>query len=132
MQRTYKMSLNLYGRQFTLLLWRSIPENLVKKIHYSQIHQLSIQTSKLLIFFCFIPMEIRHKSQFIWLAQFPAKTLVCLYLCKIVYIRRPVPSTNQAIPSCFYFRISWILMEQHCFYLFCPLGFLQVDTGQYF
>ena len=53
---------------------------------YSQIHQLSIQTSKLLIFFCFIPMEIRHKSQFIWLAQFPAKTLVCPYLCKTVYI----------------------------------------------
>ena len=42
-----------------------------------------------------------------------------------VYSRRPVPSTNQALPSCFYFRILWILMEQHCFYLFCPLGFLQ-------
>ena len=39
--------------------------------------------------------------------------------------RRPVPSTDQAIPSCFYFRISWILMEQRCFYFFCPLGFLQ-------
>ena len=23
-----------------------------------------------------------------------------------MYIRRPVPSTDQAIPSCFYFRIS--------------------------
>ena len=23
-----------------------------------------------------------------------------------IYIRRPVPSTDQAIPSCFYFRIS--------------------------
>ena len=39
--------------------------------------------------------------------------------------RRPVPSTDQAIPSCFYFRISWILMEQRCFYFFCPLGFLE-------
>ena len=39
--------------------------------------------------------------------------------------RRPVPSTDQALPSCFYFRISWILMEQLCFYFFCPLGFLQ-------
>ena len=29
--------------------------------------------------------------------------------------RRPVPSTDQAIPSCFYFKISWILMEQRCF-----------------
>ena len=33
-------------------------------------------------------------------------------------IRRPVPSTDQAIPSCFYFRISWILVEQCCFYFF--------------
>ena len=40
-------------------------------------------------------------------------------------IRRPVPSTDQAIPSCFYFRISWILVEQCCFYFFCPLGFLE-------
>ena len=31
----------------------------------------------------------------------------------------------QLIPSFFYFRISWILMEQHCFYFFCPLGFLR-------
>ena len=30
--------------------------------------------------------------------------------------RRPVPSTDKAIPSCFYFRISWILMEQRCFF----------------
>ena len=40
-------------------------------------------------------------------------------------IRCPVPSTDQAIPSCFHFRISWILMEQCCFYFFCPLGFLE-------
>ena len=40
-------------------------------------------------------------------------------------IRRPVPSTNQAIPSCFYIRISWILMEYRCFFFFCPLGFLR-------
>ena len=38
--------------------------------------------------------------------------------------RRPVLSTDQAIPCCFYFRISWILMEQRCFLFFCPLGFL--------
>ena len=25
--------------------------------------------------------------------------------CKVIYTRRPVPSTNHAIPSCFYFRI---------------------------
>ena len=47
------------------------------------------------------------------------------FLSKYISTRRPVPSTDQAIPSCFYFRISWILMEQCCFYFFCPLGFLQ-------
>ena len=36
----------------------------------------------------------------------------------LLYNRRPVPSTDQAIPSCFYFRILWILMEQRCFYFF--------------
>ena len=30
----------------------------------------------------------------------------------------PVPSTNQSIPSCFYFKISWMLMKQRCFYFF--------------
>ena len=34
-------------------------------------------------------------------------------------------STNQADPGCFYFRISWILMEQCWFYFFHPLHFLQ-------
>ena len=42
-----------------------------------------------------------------------------------VYSRRPVPSKDQALPSCFYFRISWISMERCCFYFFCPLGFLR-------
>ena len=30
-----------------------------------------------------------------------------------------------ADPSCFYFRIVWILMEQHWFYFFCPLHLVQ-------
>ena len=34
-------------------------------------------------------------------------------------------STDQADPSCFYFRISWVLMERLCFYFFCPLDLLQ-------
>ena len=29
-------------------------------------------------------------------------------------------STNQVDPSCFYFRISWILMERRWFYFFVP------------
>ena len=39
--------------------------------------------------------------------------------------RRLMGSTDQADPSCFYFRISWILMEQRWFYFFHPLHFLQ-------
>ena len=34
-------------------------------------------------------------------------------------------STNQADPSFFSFRILWIWMEQHCFYFFRPLHFVQ-------
>ena len=45
--------------------------------------------------------------------------------CEYIHTRRPVPSTDQANPSCFYFRISWISMEQRCFYFFWPLGFLE-------
>ena len=56
--------------------------------------------------------QFRHKSEFLLQEN-------CLPT------RRPVGSTDQAYSSCFYFRISWILMEQHCFYFFCPLWFLQ-------
>ena len=42
-----------------------------------------------------------------------------------VYIRCLMVSTNQADPGCFYFRISWILMEPRWFYFFHPLHFLQ-------
>ena len=40
-----------------------------------------------------------------------------------ILIRCPVPSTDQALPSCFYFRISWILMEWHWFYFFLSPSF---------
>jgi hypothetical protein len=39
--------------------------------------------------------------------------------------RRPVGSTNQNYPSCFHFRILWILMEQHWFYFFCSPGLVR-------
>ena len=39
--------------------------------------------------------------------------------------RRLMGSTDQTDPSCFYFRISWILMERLWFYFFCPLNLLQ-------
>ena len=41
-----------------------------------------------------------------------------LYRCLMV-------STNQSDPSCFYFRITWILMERRWFYFFRPINLLQ-------
>ena len=41
------------------------------------------------------------------------------------YYRCLMVSTNQADPSCFYFRISWILMERLWFYFFHPLHLVQ-------
>ena len=73
----------------------------------------------------------------LFLVSWAAKTTQVLQLCRSIEpwsltyyvwslcIRRPVPSTDQAIPSCFYFIISWILMEQRCLCFFCPLGFLE-------
>ena len=42
------------------------------------------------------------------------------YFSKIekISIRRLVESTDQADPSCFYFKISWILMDPLWFYFF--------------
>ena len=71
-------------------------------------------------------LNLLHDPLFYYIQSCPFQKIIYFkipteYMC----IRRPVPSTDQAIPSCFYFRISWILMEQRCFYFFCPLGFLQ-------
>ena len=42
-----------------------------------------------------------------------------------IHTRCLMVSTNKADPSCFYFRISWILMERRWFYFFRPLHLLQ-------
>ena len=49
----------------------------------------------------------------------------CWLVEYILCTRRPVPSTDQALPSCFYFRISWILMKQPWKHFFGSCGFLQ-------
>ena len=41
-------------------------------------------------------------------------------IAKYVLSRRLMGSTDQADPSCIYFRISWILMERPWFYFFVP------------
>ena len=52
--------------------------------------------------------------------------LVLIFFKKVVlFCRRPEGSTNQTYSSCFYFRISWILMERRWFYFFRPLHLLQ-------
>ena len=47
------------------------------------------------------------------------------YASTLVNIRRLMGSTDQADPSCIYFRISWILKERPWFYFFCPLHLLR-------
>ena len=44
-------------------------------------------------------------------ATFSSLAIHITVMCSI-HSRCPVPSTDQALPSCFYFRISWILMER--------------------
>ena len=46
-----------------------------------------------------------------------------IFFMKLLLSRRPVLSTDQAIPSCLYLRISCISMEQHYFYFFVLSGF---------
>ena len=51
-------------------------------------------------------------------------TLGC-FLYQLIYSRCLMVSTNQADPSCFCFRILWILMEPPCKHFFGSCGFLQ-------
>ena len=48
------------------------------------------------------------------------------YICT----RRPVPSTDQALPSCFYFRITWILMEWPWNFFLVPAAFCRVSEAR--
>ena len=43
----------------------------------------------------------------------------------ILFTRCLMVSTDQADSHCFYFRISWILMQRHWFYFFRPLHLVQ-------
>ena len=72
----------------------------------------------LIYLFCYVSLKI-----FCTAIRRQEKESTDIRICLLT--RRPVLSTDQAIPSWFYFRISWILMKQRCFYFFCPLGFLQ-------
>ena len=50
-----------------------------------------------------------------WCFNVTLYLLICnQYICN----RCLMVSTNQAYPSSFYFRISWILMKEHWFYFF--------------
>ena len=47
------------------------------------------------------------------------------YVLFSVNIKCLMVSTDHADPSCFYFRISWIMTERRWFYSFCPLHLVQ-------
>ena len=62
-----------------------------------------------------------HGSKNIYLLYVMQRT----YTVHILVTRCLMVSTNQADPSCFYFRSSWILMERRWLYFFRPLYLLQ-------
>ena len=58
-----------------------------------------------------------------WKSKSPIPNNLVVFCCELTYAwtifsRRLMGSTDQADPSCFYFRISWILMERLWFYFF--------------
>ena len=61
-------------------------------------------------------------QNWVWLTRSNIHTSNTTY---IVHTRCLMVSTDQADSRCFYFRISWILMERHSFYFFCPLHLVQ-------
>ena len=81
----------------------------------------------------FIPFQVVAFVINITWSKLLHSVLACWYLsiqtnlrtASSLVTRRLMGSTDLADPSCFYFRISWILMDQHCFYVYGPLGFLQ-------
>ena len=72
-------------------------------------------------------LEFLHHTCFFFFQIFSNETIsISITIC----IRRPVGSTNQAYPSCFYFRISWILMGQRYFYIiYSDVGVGRHDAG---
>ena len=68
------------------------------------------------------------KAQVFWEGhkKFPLLlTLLSNWFCYYLSNRCLMVSTNQADSCCFYFRISWILMERRWFYFFRPLHLVQ-------
>jgi len=51
------------------------------------------------------------------------KIEMTIELC--IIIRPLMGSTDQADPSCFYFRVAWTLIERRWIYNFCLINFLQ-------
>ena len=77
---------------------------------------------------CFCEMRLRkHPCPIVSYLVLLIMHQVCACLSYMRYIctRRLMGSTDQDDPSFFYYRISWILMERHCFYLFRPLHLVQ-------
>ena len=77
--------------------------------------------------FLIFPLMCYLKKFQIFYYNFLAKTLTTNSQIKRCCIRSRclMVSTNQADPSCFNFRIAWILMEGRWFYFFRPLHLMQ-------
>ena len=77
--------------------------------------------------FCICGREMRNDRVIFCLSRkhFTDSHFLCCVTSFYLVSRCLMGSTDQACSSGFYFRISWILMEQHWFYFFHPLHFLQ-------
>ena len=112
-----------------------MPNQVLLKLFYYFLNQLWLVSCKLLCKFwqhAEICVSLRNfgKDEYpILTINIPChlkKNLFWLILlCTTDYNRYLMVSTDQADPSCFYFRISWILMEQHWSYFFHPLHLVQ-------
>ena len=77
------------------------------------------------VLFIYIFFNKKHLKKFLILSMVVISTLRIVSRANKVVLRCLMVSTDQADPSCFYFRISWILMKWCWFYLFCPLHLVQ-------
>ena len=92
---------------------------------YQLAKALCVQVKNQFYYMCFPLVKIRPPNAYlnstyvakIWLG-IPCFSKIAKARCNSVHIRSLMVSTDQADPSCFYFRISRILMERHWFYFF--------------
>ena len=116
---------------FTLHLYCKSLENANARKYYTDLERMtSFHSSIPLHRFGINQFSVRWIGYSVWFIKIGTTHNLSLwsyeyFLIILLYSRCPVPSTDQALPSCFCFRISWILMERHWKHFFGSCSFLQ-------